>query len=47
MIGTISLIMKIVQSQRHIMKGGIDVLFWENTILLNAGGEVGGEKLRD
>ena len=36
-----------VQAQSHIIKDGVTDILWENTILINAGGEVGGEKLHD
>ena len=42
-----SLAVQVVQAQRHIMEDGIADLLWENAVLLNAGGEVGGEKLHD
>ena len=42
-----SLVVEVTQAQSHIMKGGVADLLWENTVLLNARGEVGGEKLHD
>ena len=39
--------MEVAQAQSHIMKGGVADLFRKNTVLLYAGGEVGGEKLHD
>ena len=42
-----SLAVEVAQIQSHIMKDGVADLLWENAILLNAGGEVGGEKLHD
>ena len=40
-----SLAVEVVQTKSHIMKDGVADLLWENAILLDAGGEVGGEKL--
>ena len=42
-----SLAVEVAQAQSHIMKNAVADLLWENTVLLNAGGEVGGEKLHD
>ena len=42
-----SLAVEIVRTQCHIMKDGVADLLWENSLLLDAGGEVGGEKLHD
>ena len=42
-----SLAVEVAQAQSHIMKDGVADLLWENAMLLNAGGEVGGEKLHD
>ena len=42
-----SLAVEIVQAQSHVMKDGVADLLWENAVLLNAGGEVGGEELHD
>ena len=42
-----SLAVEVAQAQSHIMKDGVADLLWENAVLLNAGGEVGGEKLHD
>ena len=41
------LAMEVAQAQSHIMKDGVANLFWEYTRLLNAGGEIGVEKLHD
>ena len=41
-----SLAVEVAQAQSHIMKDGVADLLWE-TVLLNAGGEVGGEELHD
>ena len=38
---------EVAQAQSHIMKDGVADLLWENTILVNAEGEVGREKLHD
>ena len=37
-----SLAVEVAQTKSHIMKDGVADLLWENAILLNAGGEVGG-----
>ena len=37
-----SLAVEVTQTKRHIMKDGVADLLWENAILINAGGEVGG-----
>ena len=42
-----SLAVEVAQAQSHIVKDGVADLLWENAVLLNAGGEVGGEKLHD
>ena len=43
-----NLAMEVAQAQRHIMKDRVADLLWKKPpILLNAGGEVGGEKLHD
>ena len=42
-----SLAVEVAQAQSHIMKDGVADLLWENAIFLNAGGEVGREKLHD
>ena len=34
-------------TQAHITKDGVADLLWENTILLNTGGEVGEEKFHN
>ena len=36
-----SLAVEVAQTKSHIMKNGVADLLWENTISLNAGGEVG------
>ena len=36
---------EVAQGQSHIMKDGVVDIFWKNVILLNAGGEIGREKL--
>ena len=41
------LAVEVVQTKRHIMKDGVAYLLWENAILLDAVGEVDGEKLHD
>ena len=42
-----SLAVEVVQAQSHITKDRVAILLGENTILLNTGSEVGGEKLHD
>ena len=41
------LVMEVAQTKSHIMKDGVADLLWQNAIPLNAGGEVGGEKVHD
>ena len=41
------LAVEVVQTQSHIVKDGVADLLEENAILLDAGGEVGGEILHD
>ena len=42
-----SLAVEVAQAQSHIMKDGVADILWENAVLLNARGEVRGEKLHD
>ena len=42
-----SLSVKVAQTKSHIIKDGVADLLRENSTLLNAGSEVGGEKLHD
>ena len=42
-----SLAVEVAQTQCHIIKDGVADLLWEITVLLNAGGEIGGEKFHN
>lgn len=41
------LAVEVTQAKSHVVKDSVADLFWKNTILLNAGGELDREKLHD